>query len=360
MEGFKVGHTDGRVVLVVDAPVVEDEDVGVVAKHLPRCLEQLIANADRSTNRRVGVHEGNTARVGTQVNGTGVALMASNVNHFDGQGQHFRHHLSDGRGGTLADVSSARVDGHTAVHVDLDVNGGVWEILRVPVNGQPGARDEETAPDSDPLSKRHLAEFIVPIRALTNSFECFTHPVGGDTEPADGTAVRRKQVREPQVNGVDVHGLGHFVQPDLNRTSSVDRPVASHGTRGRFVGPHTSACVVEGAEFVRCRRQDAVVVRGDVTEGRKTASVNERIDVKTRDSPLRVGGHLDVDMARVAATVDPVHFFSIERNPNGSAGFTCKNGSAHFVRERVRFSSKAATDKRANDVDLVHGDVENG
>ena len=151
----------------------------------------MIADANGSTNRCVGVHERNTARVGTQVDGTGVALVASNVNHFNGQGQHFRHHLSDGRGGTLTDVSSARVDGHTAVHVDLDVNGGVWEILGIPVNGQSGAGDEEAASDPDPLSKRHLAEFVVPLRTLTDTFECLAHPVGGDAEAADGSAVRR-------------------------------------------------------------------------------------------------------------------------------------------------------------------------
>ena len=72
-----------------------------------------------------------------------------------------------------------------------------------------------------------------------------------------------------------------------------------------------------------------------MAEGSETASVDERIDVKARDSPLRVGGHLDVDVAWVAASVDPIHFFSVKRDSNGSAGFTCENGSAHFVRERV-------------------------
>ena len=63
--------------------------------------------------------------------------MASDVNHFNGQRQHFSHHLSHGGRRTLTDVSSTGVNGYTAVHVDLDVNGGVWEILRVPMNGQP-------------------------------------------------------------------------------------------------------------------------------------------------------------------------------------------------------------------------------
>ena len=64
--------------------------------------------------------------------------MAANVNHFNGQGQHLRHHLGHGRGRPLADVGRTGVYGNAAVHVDLNVNRSVWEILRVPMNWKAG------------------------------------------------------------------------------------------------------------------------------------------------------------------------------------------------------------------------------
>ena len=61
--------------------------------------------------------------------------MAPDVDHFNGQREHFRHHLSDSRGRTLADVRSSGMYRYAAVHVNLNVHGGVWEIFRVPVDG---------------------------------------------------------------------------------------------------------------------------------------------------------------------------------------------------------------------------------
>ena len=60
------------------------------------------------------------------------------MNHLNGQRQDFRHHLSNGGRGTLANVSGTGVDRDAAVHVNLDVHGGVWEILRVPMDGKSG------------------------------------------------------------------------------------------------------------------------------------------------------------------------------------------------------------------------------
>ena len=137
MKCLEVGDADGGVVFVVDPTVVEHEDVGMVAQHFPSGLEQLVSNADGRTNGGVGVHERDTAGIGTEVNRTGVALVASDVDHFNGQRQDLSHHLSHGGRRTLADVSSTGVNGYTTVHVNLDVNGGVWEILRVPMDGQP-------------------------------------------------------------------------------------------------------------------------------------------------------------------------------------------------------------------------------
>ena len=138
MKGFKIGHADGRVVLVVDAAVVENQDVWVIAQHFPCGLEQLVANTDGGANGSVGVHEGDSAGVRPEVNRAGIALMAAYVNHLDGQSQHLSHDLGHRRGRPLPNIGSAGVDGHPAVHVDLDVNGGVWEILRVPVNREAG------------------------------------------------------------------------------------------------------------------------------------------------------------------------------------------------------------------------------
>ena len=207
--------------------------------------------------------------------------MASNVNHFHGQGQDFSHHLCHRRGGPLPDVRCPGVNGHAAVHVHLNMNRGVWEIFRVPMNGQPRPRDEEAATDSDALSEGELSEFVVPIRPLSHLLKRFTHAIGGDAETADGTAVGREQVGEAEVNGVDGKLLCHFVQPHLYRAAGVHGTVPSHGPRCRFVGPNTSAGVVEGPEFVRCGGQHAVVVRGHVTKRSEPAAVDERVDVKT-------------------------------------------------------------------------------
>ena len=172
--------------------------------------------------------------------------------------------------------------------------------------------------------------------------------------------MRREQVRKPKVDGVHLHALSHFVQPNFNGASRVDRPVASHGPRSRFVGPNASARVVEGAELVGCGGQHAVVIRRHVAEGSKTSPVDEGVDIETRNSAFIVGGHLHVDVAGVPASVDPVHLFPVEGDANRLPGFTSQDGSAHLVRKRVGFAAEATADKGANHVDLVHGDVEDG
>ena len=134
---FKVRNADGGIVFVVNPTVVQDQDIGVVAQHFPSGLEQLVSNADGRTNGGVGVHERDTAGIGAKVNRAGIALVASDVDHFHGQRQDLSHHLSHSGCRTLADVCSTGVNGYATVHVNLDVNGGVWEILRIPVNGQP-------------------------------------------------------------------------------------------------------------------------------------------------------------------------------------------------------------------------------
>ena len=62
--------------------------------------------------------------------------MAADVNHLNGQRENLRDDLGDGGGGALSNVGGTRVNGDAAVHVNLDVNGCVWEIFRIPVNGE--------------------------------------------------------------------------------------------------------------------------------------------------------------------------------------------------------------------------------
>ena len=163
VERFKVGNADGRVVLVVYPAVVEHQHVGMVTEHLPSRLEKLIPDAYSGANGRVGVHEGYTAGIRTEVHRAGIAFMTSNVNHFDGQCQDLRHDLSNSRRGPLPDVRCSGMNGDTTVHVHLNVHRGVWEILRIPVNGQSGTRNEETATNADAFAERKLAEFCVPL-----------------------------------------------------------------------------------------------------------------------------------------------------------------------------------------------------
>ena len=172
--------------------------------------------------------------------------------------------------------------------------------------------------------------------------------------------MRWQKVRQSKVNWVHLHRFCHFIKPDLHRTTGVHGSVTPHGTRSRFVGPNSSTGVVEGAQFVRRRGEDAVVVRGDVAEGCKAAAVDEGVDVKARDATLRIRCHLDIDVAWVAAAIDPVDLLSVKRNPHGRTGLSCKNGGAHLMRKRIGFSTKTSTHKGADDVDLVHGHLENG
>ena len=95
-------------------------------------------------------------------------------------------------------------------------------------------------------------------------------------------------------------------------------------------------------------------------EGSKTTAVDEGVDVETGNPTFGIGGHLDIDVAWVPSTVDPIDLFPVKGDANGPPGFSRQNGGAHFVRERVGFATETAADKSANHVDLVHGDIKDG
>ena len=330
----------------------------MVAEHVPRCVEQFFSNLHGRADGRVAVHEGHTAGVGAEVHRTGVAFVAADVNHVQRQRQHFRNHLRNGRGRTLADVGRSGVDRDATVHVHLDVNRGVGEAVGVPVNRKARAGDEESAPDADALSEGHLSELFVPAAFFLHATQGLAHPVAGDAESRDGPAVRRQEVGQTQVDGVHGQLLGDVVQAHFDGAAGVDRPVAAHRTAGGLVGPHARTGVVEGTKLVGRGRQHAVVVRGHVPEGSEGASVDQRVNVQSGDATVLIRVEFDLDVGRVTATVDPIHFLTVESDANRSAALACKDGRTHFVREGVRLAAESSADEGPDDVDLVHGDVQ--
>ena len=44
------------------------------------------------------------------------------------------------------------MDRDSSVHVDLEVDGGMREFVRLPVNGQSATRDEEAATDTNSMT----------------------------------------------------------------------------------------------------------------------------------------------------------------------------------------------------------------
>ena len=134
----------------------------------------------------------------------------------------------------------------------------------------------------------------------------------------------------------------------------------THGTTCRFVCPNTGTCVVEGTKFVRCGCQNTVVIGRNVTEGSKSTTIDESVDIKARNSSLLISGHLDFDVTRVSASIDPVHFFSSEIDSNRTSCFSSENGCAHLVREGIRFTTKTTSNKRSDYIDLVHWNLKNG
>ena len=46
-------------------------------------FEDLFPNLQSGSYRSVGIHESDSTRVGTQIDWSSIALMASNVNHFN-------------------------------------------------------------------------------------------------------------------------------------------------------------------------------------------------------------------------------------------------------------------------------------
>ena len=95
-----------------------------------------------------------------------------------------------------------------------------------------------------------------------------------------------------------------------------------------------------------------------MTKRSETTAIDQSIDIKTRDSPVIIGGHFHIDVAGMTTTIDPVNFLSVERDPHRSPGAASQDGGAHFVGERVRFATEPSANESANDVDLVHGDIE--
>ena len=284
--------------------------------------------------------------------------MAPDVNHVQRQGQHFGDHLGNGRGRTLTDVRRAGVDRDAAVHVHLDVHRSVGEAVGVPMNREARAGDEETASNADALAEGHLSELFVPSAFLLHAAQSLAHPVAGDAESGDGPAVRRQEVGQAQIDGVHGQLLGDVVQSDLDGAAGVDRPVAAHRTASGLVGPYARTGVVEGTKLVGRGRQHAVVVRGHVPEGSKSASIDQRVNVQSGDATVFVRVEFDLDVGRVTATVDPVHFLTVEGDANRSAALACKDGRTHFVREGVRLAAESSADEGPDDVDLVHGDVQ--
>ena len=177
MQGLEVGDADGRVVFVVYSAIVEHQYIGVVTEHLPGSFQQLISDTDGRTNGCIGVHEGDTAGVGPKIDWTGVALMTAHVNHFNGKRKHLGYDLCNGRCGALANVGRPGMYRNATIHIDLNVDGSVREILWIPVDGKTRARNEETATDTDALAEWKLTEFLVPVRAFTDPFKRFSHAV---------------------------------------------------------------------------------------------------------------------------------------------------------------------------------------
>ena len=92
----------------------------------------------------------------------------------------------------------------------------------------------------------------------------------------------------------------------------------------------------------------------------EATAVDEGIDIKARNTSRIIGRHLHINVAWMAAAVDPVDFLTVKGDADGAARFASQQSSAHLVREGVGFSTKATAHKGADDVDLVHGDIQHG
>ena len=159
------------------------------------------------------------------------------------------------------------MDRDSSVHVDLEVDGGMGEFVRLPVNGQSATRDEEAATDTNSMTVGQLAELVVPTRSLSDALKTFTHTDTGDPESSDGCRVGRQEIGQPKGDWIDIQLFGEIIHPDFNCTPRVDRTVSSHRTARRLVGPDPRSGVVEGSDFIGSGVEHAVVVSGNMSEG---------------------------------------------------------------------------------------------
>ncbi len=79
---------------------------------------------------------------------------------------------------------------------------------------------------------------------------------------------------------------------------------------------------MEGAKFVWSSCENSVVIRGYVTKGSKASSIDEGINIEAGNTGFFIRSHLDFDVARVASSIDPIDFLSVEGDADGSPGFT--------------------------------------
>ena len=57
-------------------------------------------------------------------------------------------------------------------------------------------------------------------------------------------------------------------------------------------------------------------------KGSKASSIDEGINIEAGNTGFFIRSHLDFDVARVASSIDPIDFLSVEGDADGSPGFT--------------------------------------
>ena len=147
-----------------------------------------------------------------------------------------------------------------------------------------------------------------------------------------------------------------MVESDLDCTSWVNRSMPSHCPTRRLVRPDSSSGVVERTDLIGCSVQNSVVIRGHMPEWCKGPTINQSVCFYANNPSFSICVKIHFYPRWVAAPVNPVYLFSIERYSNWPPRFSSQNCGTHFMRKWVRFSSEATTYKCPVYVYLMHRD----
>src|SRR5437879_13150971 len=205
------------------------------------------------------------------------------------------------------------------------------------------------------MAIRKFTEFLFPTGNLNDAANAFGKIDGSEAEEIRRHCVRGFHDAEPQIRRIDLQFLSDLVELDFLAEARLRGAMSALGSARRLVGEGAAALITIARNMIGRGLQRARVKTACDSVTTIGATVDQRLQMHSRNRAVFFDAGLEFHQDRMAATVTIKNFFARQTDLDGPVEHQRSFGDNDFMMERIALSAETTAVRRSDHPNMGRG-----